>query len=327
MAVTGPKDIIIVIDTSGSMAKPSGNPRNKATQVAVSQLIKTFSPMDYVGLITFSSRAAIHAVNMPADLPFGDEEDGVMVPMTDGSGDTEDNKGMLQENADWALQTPMGGTNFYEGFKAAFKMLRNSMKLGYSSCMSCSSGCSQIMLFMTDGIDESGQDWLLGDIKQWQTEGIALNIPIFSYSFGAGATLLTGEDAEKAQMPRKIACQNQGIAYDIPDGGSLGDVMSDYYKYFSSGLDPNDPALTEVRWMEYLDASTGIYTLLAGCQPVYNSAALDEDEVELLGVVCMDINMIVDLIDLKYNRDGYPQLLAGMKRASERCNSVSYSEA
>merc|ERR1719420_387654 len=104
-------------------------------------------------------------------------------------------------------------------------------------------------------------------------------IPIFTYAFGD--ELLTS-DPQLAQLPKKIACQNDGIAYQIPDGEPLADVMVDYYKFFSNGLSADDPLLETVRWTEYTDAWTETAKLLAGCMPVYDSVKKRAGQVDLV---------------------------------------------
>jgi len=76
------------------------------------------------------------------------------------------------------------------------------------------SNCNTMILFLTDGIDKSGKD-ILAEIALMQAQPTPLNIPIFTYAFGNEA-VSTGA-TQVAQLPHKIACQNNGIAYDIAD--------------------------------------------------------------------------------------------------------------
>merc|ERR1712118_310035 len=95
---------------------------------------------------------------------------------------------------------------------------------------------------------------MLKEIKALQTD-FGTEIPIFTYSFGDEIT--ADPSNPLAQLPKKIACQNSGIAYQIPDGQPLVDTMVDYYKYFSNGLSATDPHLQKVRWTEYTPRGPG----------------------------------------------------------------------
>ncbi len=85
-----------------------------------------------------------------------------------------------------------------------------------------------------------------------------------------------------------------GLFHSIPDNGDLPTAMANYYSVFASGLQSCD-----LRWIKYADVVTGT-ELLAGCLPVFersSGATCDTssgggDAAHLLGVTCMDINMI-----------------------------------
>jgi hypothetical protein len=208
--VTGPKDVILLVDSSGSMRE---NSRNLKVLDAIDGLLRTFSDRDYVGLISFTTYADTAMINRDEDPMHMDEP--VMVRMTDGTSGSKDNKKSMKADAESVLRDPFGGTNFHKGFELAFEMIRNSMNRGYTT------RCNQVLLFLTDGLDESGQD-ILAEIRGFQSS-LDNAVPIFTYSFGDIAATKSGPDAESAQLPHKIACQNSGLAYDIPDGGSVAD--------------------------------------------------------------------------------------------------------
>ena len=145
------------------------------------------------------------------------------------------------------------------------------------------------------------------------------------------ATAAGAGDPALAQIPHKLACQNHGIAYDIEDVGSgsttkassVSDAMTDYYQYFSAGLDKNHPSFGKVRWVEWTDYATG-NKQMSGCKPIYDERAADRDEVQLNGVICIDINMLVDLHELEFERGGWPQLELAINEANQQCDHVSY---
>ena len=57
--VTGPKDIVIVLDVSGSMSTDPVAARNTKAIDAFDRLMMTLTERDYVGLVLFSDRAFV----------------------------------------------------------------------------------------------------------------------------------------------------------------------------------------------------------------------------------------------------------------------------
>jgi len=130
-----------------------------------------------------------------------------------------------------------------------------------------------------------------------------------------------------------FSSNHAGIAYDIDDieegstttQSSVSDAMTDYYQYFSAGLDRNHPSFGKVRWVEWKDLATGSKQM-SGCKPIYDERAMNSGEVQLNGVICIDINMLVDLHELQFERGGWPQLEQAIQTANEQCDHVSYKD-
>ena len=100
---------------------------------------------------------------------------------------------------------------------------------------------------------------------------------IFTYSFGAGA-----DD----DLPKEIACQNDGIWAKINDREDLAKSMGAYYKYFAYGL--GDKANENfVAWVEPYVFSTGVGMGTTASAPVFDRTV---DPPVLAGVVGMDIS-------------------------------------
>jgi hypothetical protein len=320
-SVTGPKTVIILADRSSSMTQPAGSPRSASALRAVEGLLGTFTSMDWVCLIAFSGGIQIGDVNEDLDGTH------VLAPMTDGAGGSPDNKKKMLDFATRSIGNPLGDTNFYKAFRTAFDMLRLSIQKGKHS------QCNTMILFLTDGIDKSGKD-IVEEVALMQNEDPPLKVPIFTYAFGALAANLGlasdagADDPALAQIPHKLACQNWGIAYDIEDptdstASSVADAMTDYYQYFSAGLDQDHPSFGKVRWVEWKDLATGALQL-SGCKPIYDERARSAGEVQLNGVICIDINMLVDLHELQFERGGWPQLQQQIDEANQQCDHVSY---
>jgi hypothetical protein len=100
--VTGPKDIVIVLDVSGSMSTDPVAARNYKAIEAVERLMMTFTERDYVGLVLFNDRAYVPAVQCTHDVlgkwcvewdpekstvpyPNKARKMPILIPMSDGS--------------------------------------------------------------------------------------------------------------------------------------------------------------------------------------------------------------------------------------------------
>jgi hypothetical protein len=360
--VTGPKDIVIVLDVSGSMSQ--GVTRNVKAIEAMERLMLTFTERDYVGLVLFNDRAYVPAVQCPMDVlgrwcvewdptkatlpyPNSDRKMPLLLPMTDGSIVLNaDGTASLQDNNKQALvdaarqrliPRALGGTNFYAGLKVAFDMIGESLTPGggtiTSSCQICEGGCNQMIIFMTDGLDDSGRADLLGDIQEMQ-EVLKTKrpnnepIPIYTYTFGAEALDSTA-DLKLSQLPTKIACQNLGVAYQIEDDADLASVMTDYYKFFIWGLSVQNAIDMKPKWIKYTDSWTD-EALLAGCKAVFDDEQLSANNVELLGVACMDMNIITELFGTPtafQNRAMYSNFYQTMQDEMSICFDVTHNFA
>jgi hypothetical protein len=273
MAATGPKDVILLVDQSGSMdAQGLWVPAQKATNAVLDTLIE----YDFATVIMYSSQA--HSYD---DL---DE----MIPMN------EKNKKLIMQ---WVTdQSSQGGTNFRSGFQLAATAFENSRKSGKTS------GCSRAILFLTDGKDDSGL--VPSDIPRMGLEGVT----ILTYSFGSGAD---------TRLPKMIACQNQGIWYHVMEGQPIENIMVQYFNLFAAGM-----VSDTVRWVKYEDAVTK-EPLLAGCLPTYDRSG---SVPELLGVSCMDINVIVSM-DTLASKPKYAEMRAKQIATTKTCASLRMTAA
>merc|ERR1719253_1037373 len=201
---------------------------------------------------------------------------------------------------------PAGGTDFTIGLQEAFEVLQRSAE----HVPRASSGCSSIVLFMTDGIDNSGKD-VLGELRTMQDT--------YKASTGQQATLFTyafGDEAD--QLTRKMACQNKGFWYEISDDQSsdLGKYMSDYFMFFGSAKESD-----KVRWVNYEDAALGA-ELMAGCLPAYDQS---QAHISLMGVVCMDMNVLLSISELKDKVD-FKRFLDEIDEDNLKCWLLDYSD-
>merc|ERR1719272_2883756 len=132
-----------------------------------------------------------------------------------------------------------------------------------------------MILFLTDGQDTEG--FKSSDLRT--VSGLS-GVQILTYSFGPEAD---------TKLPKQIACQNNGIWYHVMDKNDIEDTMTKYYGLVASGIDSS-----AVRWTEYADTVTGT-PLIAGCLSAYDRS---NTQPELVGVSCMDINIMISVGDL-----------------------------
>ena len=120
-ASSGPKDIIIILDISGSMSRQN---RIDLAKDAAKDVISALTIGDHFGVVQFSSDAKTLGGKYLLQA-------------------TKENK---QKMKDYINNIEIGGgTNFYAGFKTAFELLTVSV------AQEANSGCNSAMLFLTDG--------------------------------------------------------------------------------------------------------------------------------------------------------------------------------
>merc|ERR550537_2019333 len=169
--------------------------------------------------------------------------------------------------------------------------------------------CIRVVLFLTDGRAEFSDS----DHKKGKKKAKDLDVVVFTYALG---------DEAQTGVMRKLACDNRGLFYHVPDGGDLGDAMAGYFEYFAKAVpDAQKGENVPVRWIEYTDAWGGVEKLMAACTPVY--APVGEKDLE--GVACMDMNVIIDLETLKAKED-WPQLQAAIDAESRQCVDLDISQ-
>ena len=105
---------------------------------------------------------------------------------------------------------------------------------------------------------------------------------------------------------------NNGVFYSVADSADLSMAMSSYYRYFAAAVTD-----TNVRWVLYNDFATGT-ELLSACAPMYDNGATNGLVSVLMGVVCMDMNIIDSVSNLRQHRD-WEALYARVVEATDRC--------
>jgi len=281
---SGPKNLVLVLDTSGSMARDCSTCLS-SMQEAAKRVVNSLSVGDYVAIVTFNSDATLHA----------DPETGFLYRAT------KSNKEQLVQAID--NLTAVGGTNFYDPLEMAFDALDRTIENEVAA------NCNSAILFLTDGRVSSGGD--VGDTTGLSSEDVTLlredavldlvqqrmansthksqihgaltnQVLFFSYS-------IDGADSELHEFPKRLACDatEVGVWSKVVRPDQIIDSLSSYYLLFSSGLaDGKNSNFTT--WVEpYKFASTQI-TGTTISSPVFDRSV---DPPVFLGVVGIDLPM------------------------------------
>jgi len=197
-AMSGPKNIVIIIDVSGSMGWTDGastKTRMQLAKPAIDKVLDTFTTDDKIGVVKFSSSAAIL----------------VNTGLVKGT----------QANVD-SLRTAVnalvanGGTYFGYAFEKAFQLL---------NAQSQSQTCRNIILFLTDGAASDASTYNTYINNGQSTLPVGKKAHIFTYTMSSGADWTE---------PQKIACAHQGVWAHIADGDDPTATMQRYYEFVNA---------------------------------------------------------------------------------------------
>ncbi|XP_078695063.1 voltage-dependent calcium channel subunit alpha-2/delta-2-like isoform X1 [Branchiostoma floridae x Branchiostoma belcheri] len=257
-ATTGPKDVVIVIDSSDSMAlRPWSSPLTlmELTKEAVNSVLWTLTHLDYVAVVSFATLA--HQLTI--------QNKNTLVQAT------HDNIQALTQEV--KKVEPNGHTNFEAAFRTAFDILRRS------EVVSRTAGCNKMVLFMTDGEPTRGErepEQLTQIIRSLnQREDGSKVASIFTYSVGGLAD---------TTITKMIACNEGGVWSEVETAGkaSLAEQLSQYYDYYSTLREGQG----HVIWTEpYMDAF-GAGEVVTAAKAVYNTSTVPQT---FLGVVGIDV--------------------------------------
>mmetsp|Transcript_46779 Transcript_46779/g.111336 ORF Transcript_46779/g.111336 Transcript_46779/m.111336 type:complete len:540 (-) Transcript_46779:259-1878(-) len=149
-ASSGPKDVVLVLDVSGSMSGTGLSVAKKAATRIISALTigDHFAIVAFSDPVQFQSGATLQRATSEAKEKASRDVEGL---------------------------TAVGGTNFLAAFQTTFSILDQSV------VDEASSGCSKAILFLTDGKTNSPEAEVMGLIESRNRAHQAI---IFSYSLG-----------------------------------------------------------------------------------------------------------------------------------------------
>eukprot|EP00396_MALV-II-16_sp_LP-1_P000284 gene284-4_t len=196
---SGPKDVLLVIDLSGSMNRYA---RIELAKEAAKAVLDTLTWVDFVNVMSFSSK-----VRSAAD---------VLIPATD------ENRARLRE---WIEgMEPAGTTNYRDALREGMEMLKRARTT--RNCWSAF--CSSSLLFLSDGKPDNWEPDVDYGLVAAQNAECSNCIRLFTY--GLGRSLNT-------EVLLQLAIQNRGQMALVEDGGTLKDEMSQYYTYLVQNRD------------------------------------------------------------------------------------------
>ncbi|KAL7570122.1 hypothetical protein ACA910_019967 [Epithemia clementina (nom. ined.)] len=264
---SGPKNVVLIIDTSGSME--NGNRIDNAKEAAI-RIVSTLTSSDRVTIISFADSAQAIA-----------DENGLMFRAKDA------NKELLIE----AIKnlTASGETNFGDAFDQAFSVFNNTINAEREA------SCNSAILFLTDGVrreNESGMS--LDEVTNLVTTRMSelssrLGKPIFLLTYSIS------ENSEIDMFPSQLACAvENGVWTKITDSSDILPSLSAYYKLFAIGLG-TDANKKFVAWTEPYKFNSGNILGTTVSVPVYDR---NQTPHSFLGVVGVDVALqgIVDAV-------------------------------
>lgn len=247
-AATGPKNVVLVIDTSGSMVDAD---RIGKARSAAKRILQTLTHTDFVSIVAFSDTVNVY----PAD---------TMVRATAA------NRALL---AAWIDKLAAGGgTRFYDAMEAVFDVLDASRRTFPAK----TSGCHTAILFLTDGKDGSSGDVL--DLME-KRNNVDIDARVFTYALG--------DEADQTK-PKQMACAHRGVFTAVGDDDDLENAMARYYVYFATGVNSVDARWSEMYLdaiiSEYITSATlPVYVQRPGhLRELFGVVAVDIKESPLL---------------------------------------------
>jgi len=253
---SGAKNVVMILDQSGSMMEP----RISLLKEAAKRVVDTLTIGDRVAIVPFNDKATKIADN------------GILYIASN------ENKRQLHQVID-SLR-PSGATDFYAAFTAAFEILEDSIEV------EAQIKCNTALLFLTDGVlmpdDPSVTTKLVMEtvLSKINTTSALLKHPIHFFTYSVST------DDDVHEFPSSLACSvPDGIWSRVRRPQDIVDALSSYYLLFASGLGTNlnrDFAAWVEPYVFFTDDELGTTVSV----PVYDRS---QSPSLFLGVVGVDV--------------------------------------
>mmetsp|Transcript_24982 Transcript_24982/g.51235 ORF Transcript_24982/g.51235 Transcript_24982/m.51235 type:complete len:770 (-) Transcript_24982:208-2517(-) len=292
-ASSGPKDLVLVLDTSGSM---NDYGRLDLLKEAAITVIETLSVADKVAIVTFSTDASVlNGQNMLIRA-------------------TKENKDKLIDTVNQINAN--GSTNFHAAFTETFSLLDLTFQ------NESTTGCNVAVLFMTDGKITTGPgheeviELVNTKVKEYKTD-YDRTMTVFSFSLG--------RDADEI-VSKSIACSTNGIWIPVEESKAYGNdittAMASYYKLYALGLgdSANEDFVAWVQPYEFYSRKRMGTTVSA---PVYDRSVTPH---LLLGVVGTDAYMDAFAEIIGEDASSSDMLQRFINLSTARCPKIELTE-
>jgi len=287
---SGNKNILLVLDVSGSMRGNKLDTMKKATE----RIVQTLNVGDRIAIIPFSD---------DANQIIADEGKYMHVA-------SEENKRTLIQGI--RKLGAQGATNFRDGFAKAFEIFNDTFKKEFHV------NCNSAILFLTDGqmtaggTEEDVMNFIMEGIENIETK-TKHSVSLFTYSIG-------GEDT--VQFPYELSCSvNTGVWSKIEDESQILESLTSYYTLFSLGLGV-DKNVNFTSWVEPYLYADGVSVGTTVSAPVYDK---DKSPPLFLGVVGLDLRLAAIDIALGVDKGSTDTLDRVIRRSTAKCPTLELS--
>ncbi|XP_071440117.1 voltage-dependent calcium channel subunit alpha-2/delta-2-like isoform X2 [Hetaerina americana] len=246
-----PKDIVILIDVSGSVHGQTFD----IMKIAVKTLLNTLGEDDYVNVAWFNN-----------------EVDWVIPCLNTLVQATSYHKGLLYDAVDQLQEGNL--TSYATALEFAFEAFRKfeGRKQPWEG-----SDCHKVIMFFSDG----GTEWPEEILNHYRNDSITENVRIFTYACGPHPI--------PTVILKTIACETKGYFNTITALGAIRTRIQDYVRILSRPLviSGNKELF---QWTNFYKDSGGLGFVATITLPVANRSAVNENQT-LLGVMGIDVSL------------------------------------
>ncbi|XP_032221259.2 VWFA and cache domain-containing protein 1 [Nematostella vectensis] len=264
-----PKDVILVVDYSGSM----GGSRLPIAKEAAKTVLDTLNPRDRVAFLAFES--GVRRVKVTS----GDAKDEKCFESSLAKASPV-NIDILKKFLDGEYAS--GGTMYAVAFNAAFDILDKYYKEKNTTRR-------PVILFMTDGAPNDDPGTILNTVKM-RNQGLSTKADILTFGMGGGISP-AGVDLLQSLAEQTIDGGAVGRYTPVTDVSNLRNRMATYYSAFSRKED--DKPIFSVPYVDTL----GLGLLTSITFPCYHQG-------KFIGVAGTDVVMSELLADVTYFNQG-----------------------
>ncbi|XP_077994463.1 VWFA and cache domain-containing protein 1-like [Glandiceps talaboti] len=301
-ATPDPKNVVIVIDRSGSMDEDyEGRTLMHIAKDAATSVLGTMNPSDKVGIVMFSDAIVVPPGTSTTSNCYAKElaaANSVNIKYLSSFINS------IQE---------YGSTHYDKAFNAAFDLLMHSRPL------STEPDIDQVILFLTDGepTDAAASDYdrkkMIMETIQDRNREMENEVIIMTYGLGDDVGLdflqdIANQDGSKYGVPPDDNVK-PGQYVHVSDPNNLRSLMASYYDYFSDESHSGQPIFS----VPY-QAASGIGLVTTVALPVRHNG-------ELKGVVGVDLTLTDLTSDVTYYGDSqlsYPFVFDSQTKAVGR---------